>query len=102
MTYLTLVQIDDGLISQVSGKDKIAHFIFYFVMSILALNTFNNPSVKIYILIFVLVAAYGFLLENIQLRMNLGRHFEFFDIIANIIGSLTGSVLVYFINKRLN
>ena len=42
----------------------------------------------------------GVLLEILQWRLNVGRHFEILDIIANIIGSIIGLIVFYKIYKH--
>ena len=43
---------------------------------------------------------YGIVIENAQAFLNTGRYFEYFDIIANIIGSLLGSLVYHFIRQK--
>lgn len=75
-----------------TGIDKIAHLIFYLIFSFLWSMNFRKRNVeKKYVLIFSI--SFGVLMEILQLYLFNGRSFEFYDIIANILGSIIGVIL---------
>lgn len=76
--------------------DKIIHFVFYFVFSWLLLYGIskNKPSINSWLLLtFILASSYGIIIEVIQGLWVPKRNFDYFDIIANIIGALTAVLL---------
>jgi VanZ family protein len=85
--------------------DKLAHFIVYGVLAgLLVLNysKTGNGTVGIKDLVFVILICtiYGAILEAMQYFFLSDRFFEIPDIIANIIGSIAGTVFVYLFLKR--
>jgi len=68
-------------------------------MSFLCLRSFTHKWKFKYISALLLSICYGILMENLQYALNAGRHFDYFDIIANIIGAFTGVLLFYFKEK---
>ena len=89
---------DSGLESFID-YDKIAHFMFYFIMSILICRTIAHRYRLVIAVLFC--AGYGYLMEVLQNTMQWGRHFDYFDIIANIIGALAGTFVFYILNKTI-
>jgi len=76
--------------------DKLAHIIMYGLLAILLSR--DQLSVLI---IFVICAAYGILMEIIQGEFFEHRHFDILDIIANISGSLIGIGFYQFIKRKV-
>ncbi|HMQ49210.1 MAG TPA: VanZ family protein [Saprospiraceae bacterium] len=86
------------------GPDKLAHAGAYFVLSALFIYGFfvlKKLSWKISILVVIGGALYGFLLEMAQFAFFPHRFFEFFDIIANIIGSIGSLALSQYLLSKL-
>jgi glycopeptide antibiotics resistance protein len=77
------------------NKDKIAHFVMYFVTSLLFYLTFRNRfrTTDIYAVLFA--SSYGAILEVAQLFVP-GRSCSFKDLVANLSG-----VLFFFILYRI-
>lgn len=86
--------------------DKLGHFIFYSILTILILtglwrNWHSKYSFTLLLLVSVLLAIlYGALLEVLQYTHFEDRSFDVLDLIANIIGSLAGASISYFLNRR--
>ncbi|NND35348.1 MAG: VanZ family protein [Saprospiraceae bacterium] len=84
--------------------DKIAHFGLYFVLAVLLAkglgDIFRETKFKIWALIIIICAVYGVALESIQYYFLSDRSFEIPDIIANISGSIAGTVFVYLFLKK--
>lgn len=70
----------------VQGKDKIVHFIFYFLFVYLWSKAFNN---KKNFLILCIAISYGIIIEILQEVVTQSRNFDYFDILANTIGAVT-------------
>lgn len=85
--------------------DKMAHLFIYAVLSffiawgIKKSLMHKNLSLKLLATIFLFTSVYGIGIEFVQKSISTGRHFEYYDIIANIIGSFIG--LLFFIRKKL-
>lgn len=84
--------------------DKLAHIFIYAVLSFFIAwglkksLKYNNLSLKLLTVIFLISCFYGIGMEFAQKALSTGRHFEYYDIIANIIGSFIG--LLFFIRKK--
>ncbi|SMC34082.1 VanZ family protein [Cellulophaga tyrosinoxydans] len=94
---------------RIPHKDKIVHFSFYFISTILgsfALREFsqkkislNNAAVKM----FLFSVVYGMIIEVLQYSITKDRHGDFYDFIANSIGAFCGLLLVkYFFSQRVS
>lgn len=92
---------DDGInVQYFPQQDKLFHFVFYLVMTMLLRNLYPNNQNKFHWGPIFLASFYGFIMECIQGTSIQGRYFDYFDIIANIIGSLTGSYIIYLLRKK--
>jgi len=89
--------------SDLIALDKLAHFFVYGVLTYLGLRaikmTGKYTAMGIAIVI-LLSALYGISLEWVQYSFFPGRYFETLDIIANIIGSLIGACIFYYLQLR--
>ena len=77
--------------------DKIAHIILYAMYSFFLgryLSERNTKHIFLMILCLAIPIFYGILMEVLQYYLSPSRSFDMLDIIANIIGSLTGLVLL--------
>ena len=80
--------------------DKIVHFTFHFgivVLGVLSLNevapkTWNWGKRITFLLVFSLI--YGVLIELLQWIMPFDRSAEFWDVLANLTGAVTGGLLI--------
>jgi len=81
------------------NADKIVHVCFYMVMTYLLLRVLRSHSIGIYIASVTLCSAYGALMEYLQGASDFGRYFDYYDIIANISGSLIGALFYRLTNK---
>jgi len=84
--------------------DKLAHIFIYLVLSFLLawglkkVIKHKNLSLKLLAGVFIFTSLYGLSMEITQKLISTGRHFEYYDIIANIIGSFIG--VLFFIRKK--
>lgn len=86
---------------EIRHLDKVVHFTMYLILAFLASGALRYSEIgKVelstrsrsleYLWIFLFLGGYGFFLEVLQELMNMGRHFDVWDIIANIAGTFTG------------
>ncbi len=89
VTILSLMPLSDFKIEAPGGIDKVVHVIMYLGVSTLALFTYSN-STKTTIKIIILVILYSILIEFLQENLPVKRSGDFYDVIANSIGTLLG------------
>ena len=94
VTYLSLATIDSQLGNEIhiKNKDKIVHFVFYFLFVFLWSFYANfkkitpNPFKKI-----ILIAIfYGIMMEIFQGVFTTDRTADIFDVVANSLGAIAG------------
>lgn len=93
LSLIPTASIGDGLHS-----DKLAHFIAYGVMGLLAYISVDSIRKKSYMFIFII--SLGALLELFQLYIP-GRSASYPDIIANTIGAILGYFIGWIVVSRL-
>jgi len=87
-----------------AGADKIIHFCMYSGLSFLIGWGANVPPKPLHPMLFILAGAFlwGALMEVLQKSMNLGRSFEYADMVANLAGVIAGLIVYkYFKRKRM-
>jgi glycopeptide antibiotics resistance protein len=97
-------EVDAHGIKLFSNADKIIHLCMHGVMSfLLAWNIQPEKwtSKKALVLIFATIL-YGIVIEVTQELMNLGRSFDYFDIMANSLGVLLGLTGYFILKKSLH
>ena len=100
ITYLSLATIDSSIGStiKIPHKDKIVHFIFYFMFVFLWTNYFNSSPYKskVGIVILLIAIVYGILMEIFQGLLTIDRSPDQYDVIANSSGAIVG----WFVAKK--
>ncbi len=89
VTILSLMPLSNFKIEATGGIDKVVHVIMYLGVSTLALYTYSN-STKSTIKIITLVILYSILIEFLQENLPVKRSGDFYDVIANSVGTLLG------------
>lgn len=105
---LSLMPGDEEVeLPRVPHLDKVAHFTFYFVFTILFFLTlkYECKCVKkiIYIYIFSFITAFllGILIELLQIMITTTRSGEFLDVLFNTFGIVVALSFVKIINKKV-
>jgi VanZ family protein len=112
VTVLCLISFpDDGLeVIKFAHMDKVVHFTFYFVASILGSLALREakggaiPFKRAMAIIFILLTLYGIVIEVLQNSFTTDRSGDVFDAITNTVGALTGICilkLVFSLNTQL-
>lgn len=85
-----------------SNQDKIGHFIAYALLAWLACQALGSrlQQVSTLVLAFLYATATGAILELLQANFTSSRQGDWFDIAANLLGTLTGCV-VFSLRQRL-
>ena len=100
VTILSLIPDNNVYEKLFPFQDKVLHIIFYLVMTFLLRRIFADKQKTLLFKAIIPASFYGFSMECLQGILNTGRHFDYYDIIANIIGSLLGSLLFYLFRKN--
>jgi len=99
----SLMPLGSDSIDLIPYQDKWIHWFCYTVLAYLGGKSLGSGRFQNnkWLLLTVLIgaSAYGFVIECLQGLFNTGRHFDYFDIIANIIGSMMGS-LIYYLKRQ--
>ena len=75
-------------------KDKVVHFIFYFVFVYVWTKSLKNKRFNYILIILFLALALGILIEFLQENITLNRTFDWYDILANSIGTFASFIIV--------
>jgi len=97
ITFLSLNSLTSTPQINIPHKDKIVHFIFYFVFVILWYKAFNSQN-KYIVTIVVLAIIYGIVIEVLQHTLTKNRSADIFDVVANAAGSLTA---LYAVRRKI-
>jgi VanZ family protein len=103
ITVLSLVSFDDNTSMEINIPyfDKLIHFTFYFIASILGglfgreISKGHIPKAKILGITFAGLIAYGIIIEVIQESVTTYRSGEIMDVTANSAGALLGTLLIW-------
>lgn len=81
-------------------NDKVAHFSAFLLLAFLAILSFTKVKPAYFVII---ITIYGVMIEILQKYMKLGRTFDYFDILADFLGTILGLILaLFFITKMKN
>jgi VanZ family protein len=105
ITFLSLATMGEmGSQIKIPNKDKIVHFVFYFLFVILWFKANKNSKLglKKTISILFIAISYGILMEFCQKIFTTTRTADVLDALANTLGASTGYLISnhYFNNKN--
>jgi VanZ family protein len=103
ITVLSLVSFEDDYSLDISIPyfDKLVHFTFYFIASILGglfgreISMGRFSKTKVLAISFVGLVFYGIIIEVLQSSMTTYRSGELMDVMANSAGALLGTLLIW-------
>lgn len=107
ITYFCLTspsQIPNASWLHVPHKDKVVHFIFYFVFTLLwslylwSGNIFSSK--KAIVITFLIAVIFGIFIEICQGLFTTNRSADVMDALANTAGSATAVLALWFLQKR--
>ena len=102
ITVASLISLNDMPKVDVPGNDKIVHFIFYFVFTLLW-NFALEKKIKNGSLKFLIVAAaiiYGIIIEVLQGVLTLNRQADIYDALANSGGAFLALLVIVWLNSK--
>jgi len=103
VTILSLADVGTlGNSIKIPYKDKMLHFVFYFLFYILWFLFFKNKSTRFKTSLLLFAIGYGILMEVLQAIMGNHRSSDFYDVLANSFGSIAGLLFVnrFVVNKK--
>lgn len=95
--------VDKVSLINIPHKDKVAHFVFYFVFTLLWSKYFRSlhrDGKKARFMVFLFAVAWGILIEFSQLVLTEQRSAEVFDAGANIAGSAVAIIAIWLYRKN--
>lgn len=96
---LSLIKMPEGGVFEVSNIDKAYHGFAYFTLTIMWLLTFYKTPKKKY-LITVCCIIFGIIIEILQVKLTNYRTGDYFDVIANSLGSILALFVFSLIFKK--
>jgi VanZ family protein len=98
----SLISLNNLLIPTVQNSDKFIHTTAYFLISLSWLLTFKQKYkvLKTSSLIFFSILLYGIIIEVLQKVITNYRQFDFFDILANLVGIIIAFILFFIVSKK--
>jgi len=96
--YLSATAVPQFKIDFIFSPDKINHFAAYGLLSILMVwGIWKTQKVfkrKVLLIILTISSIYGILMEIMQYLFFPNRYFDYGDMIANILGSILGIIII--------
>ena len=112
MTYLkighfltednVLVSFNKNTFITIQSSDKVIHFCFYFVLTLLLLKSIKNKFKYKYLIVIYIAVSYGIVIEVLQSSFTLTRKADLYDVIANTIGVICAVLLNKYIFKSIS
>lgn len=94
LTTVSLINLKNVPSLGLSFDDKIYHFIAYFVLASLWVTYFKtSPKKHVVLLVFVCTISFGITLELLQHQLNPNRTYDTYDLMANCIGVIVGTLI---------
>lgn len=89
--------------SLIPHADKLFHVIMYFSLTIVVLVQYRHLTVKISTVVMMVLGAfaYGVIIEFLQRWLTSGRSFELADILFNLAGIISATILFFLFRNRL-
>ncbi|NJM78584.1 MAG: VanZ family protein [Flavobacterium sp.] len=97
LTYLCLTSIKkEPFLPSITNKDKIVHFLFYFIFVLFWSRAFKSISLRKLLVIVLIAIVYGIIIEVLQSMFTVSREADVYDVLANAIGALTAFIFLQF------
>jgi VanZ family protein len=96
LTIVSLVNLNGVPSIGSSFDDKIYHFIAYSGLAFLWISYYKpNQKNGILVIVFFCAIVFGILLESIQHQINSKRTYDIYDMLANCLGVVFGTLIAY-------
>ena len=98
----SLITIENAIPSDINISDKAIHLTAYLILTLCWLiavaNRFKVLNISIFVVL--LVFFYGIIIEVLQKVITNYRQFDFFDILANLVGIIIAFILFFIVSKK--
>ena len=99
LTIVSLISLDNVPSLGSSYDDKIYHLLAYFILAYLWVTYFKTSKKKrIIYVVFLCTMLFGVVLELIQHQLNPERTYDTYDLLANCLGVILGTLIAIKIN----
>ena len=95
--------VDKVSLINIPHKDKIAHFVFYFVFTLLWSKYFRSlhrDGKKARLMVFLFAVGWGILIEFCQMLFTEQRSADTLEALANITGSITAIIAIWLYRRN--
>lgn len=101
ITTLSLITIEEpsAFVLQLPFKDKVVHFMFYFVFVILWCLGLKEKTKNFRVKVLLVAVFYGIIIEVLQHAVTINRTADFYDVLANSLGALLAFFVFPFLIK---
>ena len=94
LTTVSLIDLKNVPRLGSSFDDKIYHFIAYFLLAVLWITYFNTSKKKqATLVVFISTIIFGVILELLQHQLNPNRTYDNYDLLANCLGVVIGTLI---------
>lgn len=101
ITTLSLITIEKApsFVLQLPFKDKVVHFLFYFVFVVLWSFALKQRTSNFRIKILIAAFFYGIIIEVLQYAVTENRTADFYDVLANSLGAFFAFIVFPFFKR---
>lgn len=101
ITTLSLITIEKppSFVLQLPFKDKVVHFVFYFVFVIVWSFSLKEKMSKFRIKTLLAAVFYGIIIEVLQYAVTKNRTADFYDVLANTVGAMLAFITFPFLEN---
>ncbi|WP_179344279.1 VanZ family protein [Winogradskyella ursingii] len=79
--------------------DKIYHIVAYLGLAFLWITYFkDSKKTRELLIVFITIVIFGFIIETLQHVLNPNRTYDVYDIVANCIGAILGTLIAFRLN----
>ncbi len=98
IAVLSLVSINSITKEVIPSNDKLLHFVFYAILTVLLHLSIKKN--KYNFLIIFIVVVYGIIIELLQAVLTKNRNADIYDAIANFLGAIVGFLSIHFLRNK--
>jgi VanZ family protein len=101
IAFLSLVSFVKMPSVSIPSKDKYAHFIFYFILTLSWMLSFKEVNNKFLFKIMGVIVVYGIIIEVLQGKFTVSREADVYDVLANSLGVFVAYLGFPFIKRKV-
>jgi VanZ family protein len=101
IAFLSLVSFVKMPPVSIPSKDKYAHFVFYFILTLSWMLSFKEVDNKFLFKIMGIIVMYGIIIEVLQGEFTVSREADVYDVLANSLGVFVAYLGFPFIKRKI-